>query len=144
MRRTEIFWLGLEALPREVRAAEWRSWVKAPSDVGLISRTWITRRYQSLQKCPKSFPIIYPKIYFWDILLRRRSQKQLFFNHLYTNRVTVKTPGNFCNVLPILTGFEAKRLRWTGKTGKGYFEIKQKRYGLAMVKFIRRDLIWLV
>ena len=46
MRRTEIFWLGLEALPREVRATEWRSWVKAPSDEGLLSRTWKTRRYQ--------------------------------------------------------------------------------------------------
>ena len=45
MRRTEIFWLGLEALPREVRATEWRSLVKAPSDVGLLSRTWKTRRY---------------------------------------------------------------------------------------------------
>ena len=33
MRRTEIFWLGLEALPREIRATEWRSLVKAPSDV---------------------------------------------------------------------------------------------------------------
>ena len=42
----EIFWLGLEALPREVRATRWRTWVKALSDVGLISRTWITRRYQ--------------------------------------------------------------------------------------------------
>ena len=25
MRRMEIFWLGLEALPREIRATEWRS-----------------------------------------------------------------------------------------------------------------------
>ena len=75
MRRMDIFWLGLEALPREIRATGWRSWARALSDVGLLSRTWITRRYQSPQKGPKSFPIIYPKIYFWDILLRRRSQK---------------------------------------------------------------------
>ena len=36
MRRSEIFWFGLEALPREVRATERRSRVKglkAPSDV---------------------------------------------------------------------------------------------------------------
>ena len=42
----DIFWLGLEALPREIRATEWRSWVRALSYVGLLSRTWITRRYQ--------------------------------------------------------------------------------------------------
>ena len=45
MRRMDTFWLGLEALPREIRVTEWRSWVRALSDVGLLSRTWKTRRY---------------------------------------------------------------------------------------------------
>ena len=70
----DIFWLGLEALPREIRATEWRSWVKAPSDVRLLSRTWKTRRYQSgglsnairppLKKVPKAFLWFYPKYTF--------------------------------------------------------------------------------
>ena len=58
MRRTEIFWLGLEALPREVRATEWRSWVKAPSDVGLLSRTWKTRRYQRAESQHPLFELL--------------------------------------------------------------------------------------
>ena len=60
----DIFWLGLEALPREIRATEWRSWVRALSDVGLLSRTWITRRYQSCKKVPKAFLSFIPKYTF--------------------------------------------------------------------------------
>lgn len=32
----KIFWL--ETLPREIRATQWRCWLKAPCDVGLL--TW--------------------------------------------------------------------------------------------------------
>ena len=67
MRRTEIFWLGLEALPREVGATEWRSLVKAPSDVGLLSRTWKTRRYQRAESQTPSLNFR-DFLSFWDIL----------------------------------------------------------------------------
>ena len=60
----DIFWLGLEALPREIRATEWRSWVRALSDVGLLSRTWITRRYQRAESTILGFSDF---LSFWDL-----------------------------------------------------------------------------
>ena len=75
----DIFWLGLEALPREIRATEWRSWVKAPSDVGLLSRTWKTRRYQRAESQTLSLNF-WDFLSFWDFLQKtfgtfRKSQK---------------------------------------------------------------------
>ena len=63
----DIFWLGLEALPREIRATEWRSWVRALSDVGLLSRTWITRRYQRAESQTLSLNF-WDFLSFWDFL----------------------------------------------------------------------------
>ena len=62
-----IFWLGLEALPREIRATQRRSRGKAPSDVGLLSRTWITRRYQRAESQTPSLNFR-DFLSFWDFL----------------------------------------------------------------------------
>ena len=62
-----IFWLGLEALPREIRATQRRSRGKAPSDVGLLSRTWITRRYQRAESQTLSLNF-WDFLSFWDFL----------------------------------------------------------------------------
>ena len=75
----DIFWLGLEALPREIRATEWRSWVRALSYVGLLSRTWITRRYQRAESQILSLNF-WDFLSFWDFLQKtfgtfRKSQK---------------------------------------------------------------------